>query len=417
MSAFFQRLVSKIPSSPHLVSQERVCTIDPQANPNIMCLKSSTSQSLTLASTITGSTSKPSSTAARARESRQPDAAALASYGIKVRDFAYESTLPPVKPVHLLPRQIQPGIRSLKRIRDGEVDNASSLPTNGSAERGEGSSSKKSKLERTATEPALQPGLPPTRERGFVNLNDYDPATDSQPIIDSQQSDVTSSQPPPLYFDSQESEPYIDTPFVTPNGSLQWPVTDNSIIPASQLDTESQTSALEPLSYSQLGFSQPDEHSQRQVSRTSSSSSSSSSVLSDPPTSPVAFSPDQLPGPSKITSRHRSPSHLPAMTLRRSLDSSPQSRSARASSTSPTPRYYLRKRATAKAPLLPSKSASRTHRAVLPTVHLTSRRAACSVQSSHSQAKSHNVNGSPRSRTIRTRNAARNTNDGSIIIR
>src|SRR6202035_4573867 len=33
---------------------------------------------------------------------------------------------------------------------------------------------------------------------------------------------ASSSQPPPIQFDSQDSEPYIETPLVTPNGSLQW---------------------------------------------------------------------------------------------------------------------------------------------------------------------------------------------------
>jgi hypothetical protein len=34
---------------------------------------------------------------------------------------------------------------------------------------------------------------------------------------------------------------------------------------------------------------------------------------------------------------------------------------------------------------------------------------ACSIQSSHSRAKPHITNGSPRSRTIRTRNAAKSS--------
>jgi hypothetical protein len=349
-----------------------------------------------------GSTAKPSSTAAQARESQQPDVATLASYGIKVRDFAYESTLPPVKPVHLLPRQIQPGLRPLKRIRGGEVEDEFSQPTAGSAGEGEGSSSKKSKLERTVTEPALLPGIPPTRERGFVNLDDYDLATDSQLIINSQQSDLPESQPPALYFESQDSEPYIDTPFVTPNGSLQWPVADNSAIPASQLDTASQEATLEPLSYSQLGFSQVDESSQQQVSRTSSS------VLSDPPTSPIPCPPDHLPGPSTRAPSSPSPLRFPATTLPRSSNPSPESHSPSASPIPPIPRYYLRKRTVVKPPPSPTKSAPRTRRAVLPK-HLTVRPMACSIQSSHSRANPHITNGSPRSRTIRTRNAAKSS--------
>ena len=410
MSAFFQLLASKIPSSPHPVSRERgVYTTNPQVNPDIMCLKSSTPQSLTSTSTIAGSTAKPLSTAAQVRVSQQPDVATLASYGIKVRDFAYESTLPPVKPVHLLPRQIQPGLRALKRVRGGE--DILSQPIAGSAADGEGSFSKKSKLERTVTEPALESGVPPTRERGFVNLDDYDLTADSQAVIDSQQSDPPTSQPPVLYFESQDSEPYIDTPFVTPNGSLQWPVTDNSTIPASQLDTASQEAAPEPLSYSQLGFSQADQPSQQQVSR------GSSSVLSDPPTSPISLLLDHLPGPSTRTTVSPSPLRFPATTLSRCSNPSPESHSPTTSPIPPASRYYLRKRVTVKSPPSLMKSATHTRRAVPPPKHLTTRPLACSIQSSHSRAKSHNANGSPKSRTIRTRTATRNTSNDGILVR
>jgi hypothetical protein len=405
MSAFFKILASKIPSSPHPVSQGRgVYTTNPQVNPDIMCPKPST-QPLTSTSAIAGSASKPPSSAPQVRESQQLDAATLASFGIKVRDFAYESTLPPVKPVHLLPRQIQPGLRTLKRIRDGEVEDVLSRPTAGSAEKGEGSSPKKFRLERTVTEPVLETGVPPTRARGFANLEEYDPTTDSQLIINSQQSDLAASQPPPLYFESQDSEPYIDTPFVTPNGSLQWPVANHSAIPASQLDTSSQEAAPEPLSYAQLGFSQEDEPSQRQVSR------ASSSVLSDPPTSPVPFPSDRLPGPSTRTPTRPSPLRFSA-TASRSSNPSPEPRSAHASPTPPTARYHLRKRTVAKPP--PTRSPPK-RRDALPPKH--SRPMAYSMQSSHSRVKSNSANGSPRSRTILTRNAAKNTNDDSIIAR
>jgi hypothetical protein len=40
----------------------------------------------------------------------QPTPTDLAKLGIKVRDFAYESTLPPVRSVYLQPQQIQPSI-------------------------------------------------------------------------------------------------------------------------------------------------------------------------------------------------------------------------------------------------------------------------------------------------------------------
>ncbi|KAJ7124341.1 hypothetical protein C8R44DRAFT_783325 [Mycena epipterygia] len=49
---------------------------------------------------------------------KQPSVADLAALGIKARDFAYESTLPPIPP--FVRRQVQPGAsvaRSLKRMR------------------------------------------------------------------------------------------------------------------------------------------------------------------------------------------------------------------------------------------------------------------------------------------------------------
>jgi hypothetical protein len=87
----------------------------------------------------------------------QPTASMLASMGIKVRDFAYESTLPPLASVPRVPRQVQPCPRPmLKRIRrdHGEtfVERSHSQVEPGPSN-GEGS--KKAKvLERTVTEPA-----------------------------------------------------------------------------------------------------------------------------------------------------------------------------------------------------------------------------------------------------------------------
>ena len=42
--------------------------------------------------------------------SHQPSAAELARLKIKVKDFAYYNTLPPVRTVYLQPKQIQPSI-------------------------------------------------------------------------------------------------------------------------------------------------------------------------------------------------------------------------------------------------------------------------------------------------------------------
>lgn len=48
------------------------------------------------------------SNARQTRVSQQPSPEYLASLGIKVRDFAYESKLPPIIPVPRIPRQVQP---------------------------------------------------------------------------------------------------------------------------------------------------------------------------------------------------------------------------------------------------------------------------------------------------------------------
>lgn len=364
--------------------------------PNIMSYLKSSTQSA--ASTSTAAATIPEPRKNVNRDSQQVHAAVLASYGIKVRDFAFESTLPPVRPVRLL--QIQPEPRPMKRIRDGEEGDV--FFQNSGSQDGEGGSSKKQKLGREVTEPDIQPAAaPPTRARGFANLADYDHSLESQ-LIQSQQTEW--SQPPLQYDDeSQESEPYIDTPIVTPNGSLQWRVIDNSNIPESQLDTESQANAPELLSYSQLGLPQPD-FSQQETSQSEELSplkltQSSSSVLSSPPSSPIPPPQDFHPGPSSRAPHYPSPLRY-SSTTRRSSNPSPEQYSSHVSPPIQTPRYHLRKRPSITASS-PTKSSARG-RAVRGT-HLSSRPPAFTMQSSHSQMKAKTANGSPNARTLRTR--------------
>ena len=168
--------------------------------------------------------------------SEQPSVALLASLGIKVRDFAYESKLPPIQPIYRHPRQIQPAVvrTSLKRqwAESGEDDDFFSQPE-----------SSQKRLERTSTEPAIPPA--PDSTDIDDNLNDSLYAESQQP------NNYPESQQLPLStFESQESEPYVDTPLVTPKGSLHWPIADTSDNPASQLDAESQSTAREPASLS-----------------------------------------------------------------------------------------------------------------------------------------------------------------------
>lgn len=180
--------------------------------------------------------------------SEQPSVAMLASLGIKVRDFAYESKLPPIQPIYRHPRQIQPAVvrTTLKRqwTELGEDDPFSQSNSQ--------SETSQKKLERTSTEPVIPPVPRPfVRMLGSTNIDDYEHNSFG---INSQQSNIDpeSQQIQPSIFESQESEPYVDTPPVTPKGSLQWLVLDT---PASQSDTESKITAPVPMPHSPLRFS------------------------------------------------------------------------------------------------------------------------------------------------------------------
>ncbi|KAF8812223.1 hypothetical protein BYT27DRAFT_7239775 [Phlegmacium glaucopus] len=328
--------------------------------------------------------------------SGQPSVATLASLGIKVRDFAYESKLPPIQPIYRHPRQVQPAVvrTALKRQstetgQDDPFSQSSSQPE-----------TSQKKLERTSTEPAIPPASEtPARTLGLTNMDDFDHEYDSLQI-DSQQPNMypdfpSHSQTPPSIFESQESEPYVDTPLVTPNGSLQWPAPDTSEIPRSQLDTEPQITAPEPLSYSQLGFSLIADTSSSQrfampssplasaltLASINNGLSSQKSIISTPPRPPRGkrvASLDQRP----VDPTHDA--HAP--TTPRVLST----------------RYHLRKRPVPpSSPLSPPKSSSRLHSlrsrgAVIPP----SRPHCVSIQSSHSRTKPKGESSSPSSITL-----------------
>ncbi len=120
---------------------------------------------------------------AASAKSEQPTAEQLAKFGITVRDFAYESTLPPIAPVYFLPKQIQP---------DPRVTRAEPSPLS---------------LSRQLSDAAQSGGV--TRQRGFSDLRDYSPYY----------VDIPESLSQPC---SQGSDEYVKTPVVTPNGSLKW---------------------------------------------------------------------------------------------------------------------------------------------------------------------------------------------------
>lgn len=284
------------------------------SNTNMTYSKSS-SQAVPIASS-----SKPPSTARQVHEPQsQSHADTLARHGIKVRDFAYESKLPPIS--SWFQRQIQP-MPPLKRPNaDGEDgDDECHLRDKGSM------ASKKTKLEREPTEPDIQDSsatapVPRRGQRVFTNLlHEYELDQDSQ-------SSEHSRQWPPC----SDSQPYVATPLVTPNGSFR------RAIPASQLDAS--TSQPPTLNPAKLAL----HHSKDQTGLLGDLSpmSSLSSLLSD-------VSPSPLPAPKgrKLRVVLRNPK---ADIL---LRSSPLKSSPSLPGPSKTPpqasRYYLRKRPTAK---------------------------------------------------------------------
>ncbi|KAG6880152.1 hypothetical protein C0992_004604 [Termitomyces sp. T32_za158] len=321
-------------------------------------LKPSTSPSPFLVLPSAGP-SKPSSTAPFAIEPQsRKHADVLAELGIKVRDFAYESKLPPVQPYRV--RQIQPGLRSLKRNRDGEVVDV--LQDN--IETAEGSLSRRSKLKREGTEADI---TQPRRPQNFgysVNIRDFHTKCSS--------SSQSLSQFQPEKFLQPSPDPYDVTPTVTPNGSLIWPDTVTSTdIPAFQLDTESQASDPALLTLRLLGMSRPESEPSDPTGTglvgKLTPMSSLSSVGSDVPPKPL--------DPKTSNEFSRSPTASP--TPREPATPSP-----------PTLRYRLRRRHIPLSSQSPTKSRSFEPKtmykeAAYPLPHS----GAYSMQSSHSKSK------------------------------
>ncbi|KAH8094844.1 hypothetical protein BXZ70DRAFT_339380 [Cristinia sonorae] len=200
----------------------------------------------------------------------------LVKMGIKVRDFAYESTLPPISSVP----QFVGGLRSLKREREAyeEEDKPFAGTSRSTAKGTNDTATKKAKgLARELTEPVVpQPNSDQTaltRHTGFLqfgpSLSTLNPDRNhsNHPITPRRQhafpmsplsrtplaapSWISASQRDP---ESQDSETWIDTPLATPVASQQWRVIDTSAIPASQLDSNSQQPVPEDVTLSQLGF-------------------------------------------------------------------------------------------------------------------------------------------------------------------
>ncbi|KII94997.1 hypothetical protein PLICRDRAFT_33825 [Plicaturopsis crispa FD-325 SS-3] len=277
----------------------------------------------------------------------------LSQHGIRVRDFAYESTLPRIAPFRPKPRP--PGPRPLKRMRktyDGADPDDPFLdlgrPITSTFGRGHG-------FEGDADHKRWKPSVPAVSETtDYPSQSQESQAEMSQPPPFVREGSPSPSSQPPRHLSSQDSEPYVDTPLVTPNGSLQWTVGNTSDIPASQLDRQSQAQPPDLVSYSQLGFLPQELESQVEDEELQRATSPIR------PTSPFAqpfTSPQRTPpGPSNIS---RAPQHA----------SSPGGASPVHSASPPvssTPRYDLRKRPAAAEASPHSPSPDRTRRRTQP---------------------------------------------------
>ena len=328
------------------------------------------------------------------------NAAVLVELGIKVRDFAYESKLPPIRSVPYVPVQtIRPRPSPLKRRRiDEEPEDDYKGQTlyfdteRGGTTLGRRPTKKPRQVERVPTEPAEidqfspSPAVSsqPVRTYAYAALSSFthrkrdpfpnsgrprtptrvaSPSTGSPVAGPSRQSaDVT---PPPVESQgesqgtSQETEGWVATPLATPEGSVYAHVEISSAIPASQLDTPSRLPPPSDVTYSQLGFT-PDNSPSQAVRLGGLSTAPTSPIrpLTYTPTSGIPSGASQPPAsPSPARPRHApvlapapapAPASVPApVPTRRSARRTTRQHVAAESiaTTARTQRYNLRDRA------------------------------------------------------------------------
>ncbi|KAH9943251.1 uncharacterized protein BXZ73DRAFT_74246 [Epithele typhae] len=213
---------------------------------------------------------------------------ALTTLGIKVRDFFHESNLPPVPVVKRYAVQTQPGPRhpvplrrtggyanGIKLDRPGLEREESEdelhpdavrtwyIDSNGTGATPAGRWRKKVpqtlNLERTLTEPIDDNDVPderPLHDRTLPYPSTF-PSGDGhasapQPYTLPRQRPVRGSpllalspnaippsqqSQPSLQPDTQDTDMWVDTPLVTPNGSFQWPDGQHPELPLSQIDS------------------------------------------------------------------------------------------------------------------------------------------------------------------------------------
>jgi hypothetical protein len=332
------------------------------------------------------SSSKPLSKVRQAIEPQsQAHADTLARHGIKVRDFAYESNLPAVRPYYR--RQVQPEPPSLKRVITDDEDNVEDQ--NGAQPVASGFK-KKGKLKRELTEPDIQESslmTVPIRDQVITNILDHSTMQNSQSSSNnSQQNEWPSSQPLLSHFSSQPSEPV--TPLVTPNGSLHWVVGESSPNPVSQLDTATSRLSISeginpvkiPLQFSKdpTGLLGP---------------------LS--PMSSLASIPGASPAPLAISKGREPPAH-PRNSKEAPVRSSPPRPTPPLHGSTRTSRYHLRRRSVPKPPShTASTKQTRCPRHTAPRP--SPRPLVHSIQSSHSRTKPSSGSGSSGTRPLRKR--------------
>lgn len=290
--------------------------------------------------------------------------ATLALHNIKVRDFAYESTLPPLPSITFPVRPVHMGPRPLKRARkeyDDEPLWARIAPNDYRAFQ----SKRAKQLVRVPTEPVIDDeNSQPRREHAYADLSDY---SSQEPESQSQDAGGGSShRPKPLQGEptlpvfpvrmpeeqdfnrertpSGDTEPYVDTPIVTPNGSLQFKDVASTTDPASSLNTATPAQALVDV-----------------LTESSRPASEVTGVQNGfRPSSPSALPPGSTPVHSSgLSSGDESDSGSPPRNKSRRVriikSDSPQPPKNETNGAEP-PRYFLRERRVSRPP--PAKSSS-----------------------------------------------------------
>ncbi|PCH40872.1 hypothetical protein WOLCODRAFT_16734 [Wolfiporia cocos MD-104 SS10] len=205
---------------------------------------------------------------------QQQFAKLLSDNGIKARDFAYESTLPPIPSVPYI-RVQYPDLPRGRRATEEEQDDYEGKTFYIDAETGGSTTglppkSKPRTIERTPTEPLLEEELRVPvrslkrtiggatmlkREPAFTGLS---PALLASPRRPAQALANTlgegCSPQPELEGTSQETEAWGETPLVTPIGTPQRPIIVTSAVPESQINTLSRLPQVDGIAHPHLGL-------------------------------------------------------------------------------------------------------------------------------------------------------------------